>query len=246
MRLPSGATMRSITRITCSSFWKSTLVFSRRPWRSMYTCFGTVHHDFVDGVVLQQRLNGAEAEDFGGDSLEQASALDPGVRMMFSDFEYLAEDLLNLAAHFVGLGEVELGIKLRDNSLLDPVLQVDHSFRLMVGMPARIWSIGPPSLPCPSRNYARAKPCRAWVPFRWAAGSVPYRPVVRYRCCVRSEDRLPPIRFSSDIVIPLISSGHGFQTPDTGFQTFHGLEADSDIRNAALRNYLNADFSLRH
>jgi hypothetical protein len=35
MRRPIGAMIRSMMRMTCSSFWKTTLVSSRRPPRSM-------------------------------------------------------------------------------------------------------------------------------------------------------------------------------------------------------------------
>ncbi len=37
MRRPIGEMIRSMMRMTWSSFWKTTLVNSRRPLRSMYT-----------------------------------------------------------------------------------------------------------------------------------------------------------------------------------------------------------------
>ena len=94
--------MRSITRITCSSFWNGHVRLLQPAVALDVDLLGAVDHDFVDGVVLQQRLDRPEAQDFRGDA-SNSRARSTRVRTMFSDFEYVVEDLFDLAAHLVGL-----------------------------------------------------------------------------------------------------------------------------------------------
>ena len=77
-RRPSGATMRSMMRITCSSFWNVTLVSSMLAAALDVDLARAVDHDFGDALVAQQRLERTEADDLVGDLLEHARALGAG------------------------------------------------------------------------------------------------------------------------------------------------------------------------
>jgi hypothetical protein len=87
---------------------------------------GAVHHDFVDRVIFQERLDRAEAEDFGGYRFKEAGAVDAGKYDAFSVKDF-AEDLLDLAANFIGASEVELGIELCDQLVLYAVLELKEA-----------------------------------------------------------------------------------------------------------------------
>ena len=82
-----------------------------------------VDHDLGDGLVAQQRLDRAEADDLVGDLLEHPHALGTGEgeALLVDD---LAEDLLDLAADLDLVGQVELRVEVLDHPGLDPELDV--------------------------------------------------------------------------------------------------------------------------
>ena len=82
-----------------------------------------VDHDFSDGLVAQQRLERTEADDLVGDLLEHARALGAGEREPLS-VECPAECLLDLAPNLDLVGQVELGIEILDDALLNAELGV--------------------------------------------------------------------------------------------------------------------------
>ena len=84
---------------------------------------GPVDHDLGDGLVAQQRLQRAEADDLVGDLLQHAHPLGAGEReALLVDRD--AEDLLDLPPYLDLVGEVELGVEVGDDALLDAVLGV--------------------------------------------------------------------------------------------------------------------------
>ena len=66
----SGEMMRSMMRITCSSFWKPTLVSSILPPALDVDLARSVDHDFGDRLVAQQRFERTQPDDLVGDLLE--------------------------------------------------------------------------------------------------------------------------------------------------------------------------------
>ncbi len=83
---------------------------------------GAVDHDFGDGRVVEQWLDGAKADDVGGELLEQALLLGAGEDEVFG-FDDLVEQILEAQADLVDHGRIEGGIELRDELALDAVLQ---------------------------------------------------------------------------------------------------------------------------
>ncbi len=122
-RRPMGAMMRSMMRITWSSFWKATLVSSSLPRALDVDLARAVDHDLGDALVAQERLERAEADDLVGDLLQHPDALGAreGEALLVDD---LAEDLLDLAADLDLVGQVELGVEVLDDPLLDAELGV--------------------------------------------------------------------------------------------------------------------------
>ena len=122
-RRPMGEMMRSMMRITCSSFWKVTLVSSILPRALDVDLARAVDHDLGHAVVAQQRLERSEADDLVGDLLEHARALGTRERQALA-VERAAESLLDLAPHLDLVGQVELRVEVGDDSLLDAELGV--------------------------------------------------------------------------------------------------------------------------
>ena len=82
-----------------------------------------VDHDFRDALVTQQGLERTEADDLIGDLLQHPDALGAGEgeTLLLDD---LAEDLLDLAPDLDLVGQVELGVQVLDDPLLDAELGV--------------------------------------------------------------------------------------------------------------------------
>ena len=82
-----------------------------------------VDHDLRDGLVAEERLQRTEADDLVRDLLEHPDALGAGEgeALLVDD---LAEDLLDLAADLDLVGQVELGVQVLDDPVLDPELDV--------------------------------------------------------------------------------------------------------------------------
>src|SRR6478752_7196454 len=82
-----------------------------------------VDHDLGDGLITQERLQRAEADDLVGDLLEHPHAFGAreGQALLVDD---LAEDLLDLAPDLDLVGEVELRVEILDHPALDPELDV--------------------------------------------------------------------------------------------------------------------------
>ena len=122
-RRPIGAMIRSMMRMTWSSFWKVTLVSSSLPRALDVDLARAVDHDFRDALVTEQRLERTEADDLVGDLLEHPDALGAGEgeALLVDD---LAEDLLDLAPDLDLVGQVELGVQVLDDALLDAELGV--------------------------------------------------------------------------------------------------------------------------
>jgi len=112
--------IRSMMRMTWSSFWKTTFVNSSLPDVDLARA---VDHDFRDGVITEERLQRPEADDLVGDLLEHPDALGAGEgqALLVDD---AAEDLLDLPADLHLVGQVQLGIEVLDDAVLDPELDV--------------------------------------------------------------------------------------------------------------------------
>ena len=204
-RRPIGAMIRSMIRITWSSFWKTTLVSSSLPRALDVDLARAVDHDFGDGLVAQERLERAEADDLVGDLLEHPDALGAGQgqALLVDD---PAEDLLDLAPDLDLVGQVELGVQVLDDPALDPELDVPE------GLPDRApgdisrW----PAAPARCRRRRRAPPA--------GAGALPGAPGA-------APGRALSIRFSRDIAYT--PSG-----PTSGTMAAQ-RHANSDLRLAA-------------
>ena len=122
-RRPIGAMIRSMIRMTWSSFWKTTFVSSSLPRALDVDLARAVDHDFRDRLVAEQRLQRAEADDLVGDLLEHPDALGAGQGEAFL-VDDLAEDLLDLAPDLDLVGQVELRVEVLDDPALDPELDV--------------------------------------------------------------------------------------------------------------------------
>ena len=115
--------IRSMMRMTWSSFWKTTLVSSSLPRALDVDLARAVDHDLGDRLVAQERLERAEADDLVGDLLEHPDALGAGEGEAFL-VDDLAEDLLDLAPDLDLVGQVELRVEVLDDPVLDPELDV--------------------------------------------------------------------------------------------------------------------------
>ena len=82
-----------------------------------------VDHHLGEGLVAQERLERAEAQDLVGDLLEHADALGAreGEALLVGD---LAEELLDLAPDLDLVRQVELGVQLVDEPVLDAELRL--------------------------------------------------------------------------------------------------------------------------
>src|SRR4029078_1342510 len=80
-------------------------------------------HYLRNGVITEQRLERAEADDLVGDLLEHANPLGAGEgeALLVDDS---AEDLLDLTANLDLGGEVGLRVEVLDDAVLDPELDV--------------------------------------------------------------------------------------------------------------------------
>ena len=122
-RRPIGAMMRSMMRITCSSFWNVTLVSSILPLALEVDLARAVDHDFGDALVAQERLERAKTDDLVGDLLEHARPLGAGEGEALR-VERTAEGLLDLAPDLDLVRQVELRVEVLDDALLDAELGV--------------------------------------------------------------------------------------------------------------------------
>src|SRR4029078_8299928 len=80
-------------------------------------------HYLRNGVITEQRLERAEADDLVGDLLEHANPLGAGEgeALLVDD---PAEDLLDLPASLALVGEVDLRVEFLDDAVRDPELDV--------------------------------------------------------------------------------------------------------------------------
>ena len=132
-------------------------------------------------LVAQQRLERSEADDLVGDLLQHPDALGAGEGEAFL-VDDLAEDLLDLAAHLDLVGQVELGVEVLDDPVLDPELDVAE--RLADG------GLGHQPLGAVARRRCHRAPRRR-RPGRGAPGAA--------GGARRAPGRALSIRFSSDI-----------------------------------------------
>ena len=109
-RRPMGAMMRSMMRITCSSFWNVMFDSSSLPASLDVDLARAVDHDLGDALVTQERLERTQADDLVGDLLQHPDALGTGEGEALL-VHGAAEDLLDLAAHLDLVGQVELGVQ---------------------------------------------------------------------------------------------------------------------------------------
>ena len=129
-----------------------------------------VDHDLGDGLVAQERLERAEAEDLVGDLLEHAHALGAGEgeALLVGD---LAEELLDLAPDLDLVAEVELRVELVDEPVLDAVLRLAE--RLAGGQRAKERARRRPAAPVAAAagaSAARSPAAAAGVVWRGGHG----------------------------------------------------------------------------
>ena len=122
----------------------------------------------VIGLVAQERLERAEADDLVGDLLEHPDALGAGQGEAFL-VDDLAEDLLDLAPDLDLVGQVELRVEVLDDPVLDAELDVPE--RLARPAPGWRQRDGRRARPAPGRR----RPAPGSAPGR-AAGPGPARP----------------------------------------------------------------------
>ena len=148
-----------------------------------------VDHDLGDGLVAQERLERAEADDLVGDLLEHPDALGAGQgeALLVDD---LAEDLLDLAADLDLVGQVELRVQVLDDPALDPELDVPERLadRGLGDQPLgrRSPAAAPPAGPAGAAG-TRAAPGAAVLP-------VPAAPVERFRSASAGTSTYTPFR----------------------------------------------------
>ena len=128
-----------------------------------------VDHDFGDGLITEERLQRTETDDLVGDLLEHPDALGAGQGEAFL-VDDLAEDLLDLAPHLDLVGQVELGVQVLDDPVLDPELDVPERLprRCLAGQPGRRGGGRAAHLPAPPAGWNRAPragpPGPRWTP----------------------------------------------------------------------------------
>src|SRR5690606_17432787 len=93
--------------------------------------FGAVDHDFSNGVVLEQGLQRAKAQDLSRNLLEQAVALGPGEDNVLL-VQDLLEQLLDGGAHLGHLRDVHRRIQLGQQAVLHAHFQVQVGVALGV------------------------------------------------------------------------------------------------------------------
>ncbi len=98
-----------------------------------------VDHHFRDGLVSQERLERAEAQDLVGDLLEHPHPLGAGEGQALL-VGNLAEQLLDLATDLDLVAQVELRVELVDEPVLDAVLRLAE--RLAGGHCSKEWARG--------------------------------------------------------------------------------------------------------
>ena len=82
-----------------------------------------VDHHLRDGLIAEERLQRAQADDLVGDLLQHPDPLGAGEgqALLVDD---LAEDLLDLAADLDLVREIQLRVQVLDDAGLDPELDV--------------------------------------------------------------------------------------------------------------------------
>ena len=86
--------------------------------------------------VVEQRLDGAEADDVGGELLEQALLLGAGEDQVFG-LDDLVEEALEALADLVDLGRIDRRVELADQLALDALLQAALRLVGFSGLSAR-------------------------------------------------------------------------------------------------------------
>ena len=82
---------------------------------------GTVDHDFSQGVVRQQGLDRAIAQNLGHDLLQEALAVSPAQDQVFLGEQRIVH-LFNGLAHLFRLGHVDLGIQFGEQLAVNAAL----------------------------------------------------------------------------------------------------------------------------
>src|SRR5687767_3400545 len=75
--------------------------------------FRTIHHDFVNRVVSEQRFDWPETKDFSRYCFKEARPIYPGENYALG-LEDFTEDLFNATPNLLSFCEVQLRIKLSD------------------------------------------------------------------------------------------------------------------------------------
>ena len=78
MRRPSGDTIRSMIRITCSLLSNATGTRMNFAFALDVDILCAINHYFSDGFIFKQRLERTETQDFCRDLFKQAGTFGPG------------------------------------------------------------------------------------------------------------------------------------------------------------------------
>ena len=110
--------------------------------------------------IVEQRLDRAEADDVGGELLEQALLLGAGQDEVFG-LDDLVEEVLEALADLVDLGRIDRRVELGDQLALDALLQAALGFgRLGLDRGrAKRWFGWRDRRSCRSRHSAAAAGC---------------------------------------------------------------------------------------
>ena len=129
--------------------------------------FGAVDHDLGHARVVQQRLDRAEADDVGGQLLEQALLLGAREDQVLG-LDDLVEQALEAVAYLVDLVAVDRRVELGDQLALDAVLQAALGLGDLgldrVGAKRRLgsdWCAGEWARVAGRRGGGRDRPCAA-------------------------------------------------------------------------------------
>ena len=97
---------------------------------------GAVDHDLGDGGVVEQGLDRAEADDVGGELLEEALLLGAGEDQVFG-LDDLVEEALEALADLVDPGRIHRRVELADQLALDALLETALRLVGFSGLSAR-------------------------------------------------------------------------------------------------------------
>ena len=150
---------------------------------------GSVDHDLGDAFVAQQRLERPKADDLVGDLAEHSASLGPSEGEALG-VKCLGEGLLDLLSQLGVIGQVELGIELGDDPVLNLGARLDQRLALRQRRqqpePKAAEAVSPPTFRLTAARYLShpVPGSRPWRVIRWSA-SAGWPP--------------PPMRFSSDM-----------------------------------------------